>query len=163
MIWHALVVSPQTELRVRSKLTARGLRALAPTWLEEVERPGRKPALIQRVMLPGYVLAEFVAPPDWRDLHLIDGLRGFLHAAGDPDQPAALTRADIAAVEMMMRYRPRVASKPTVSVGDVVPLNKGTLSGVVIGLDEKRVTLLVDLFGRQNRVRLPLADIGDAA
>lgn len=166
MIFHALVVSPQTEFRVQSKLIVRGISALVPVRRMERAREHKAPAIVRVALMPGYVLAGFEADPDWPDLHCIDGLRGFLHVAGDPDRPAALPWADIARVEKMMAPTPDDPPRPKVAIGDRIRhrLNDmADMTAIVAGLDERNVTLLVDLFGRQNRVVVPLADIGDAA
>lgn len=166
MIWHVLVVEPQTEFRVQSKLITRGIRAMAPVRRLERARERKPPAIVRVPMLPGYVMAGFDADADWHDLHHIDGLRGFLHMAGDPDRPAALTRADIARVEMMATPTVDDAPRPKVAIGDRVKVRRGhlaDLAAIVDGLGEDRVTLLVDLLGRRHRVTVPISQIGDAA
>jgi len=166
MIWHALVVSPQTEFRVQSALITRGLRTIVPRQKLRAIKAGRRISVRTITLMPGYVFAGFTSPPDWPSLHVVDGLRGFVHKAGDPDAPAALRPHDLAALRAMTA--PTVDDPPQRKrrIGDHITIRRGQyakLAAIVDGLGRDRVTLLVEMFGRVNRVTVPAQDIDDAA
>ena len=112
---------------------------------------------IKRKLFPGYVLVKMVKTDvSWYVVRNIRGVTGFV---GPSSKPVPLTDEDVAALD--------VETKEVVSdfaVGDVVKIVDGALSGFLvqiesIDLEQKKVQVVVSMFGRETPVELELWQI----
>ena len=112
---------------------------------------------IKRKLFPGYVLVKMVMTDvSWYVVRNIRGATGFV---GPSSKPVPLTDEEVAALD--------VETKEIVSdfsVGDVVKIVDGALSGFLgqiesIDLEQKKVQVVVSMFGRETPVELELWQI----
>ena len=112
---------------------------------------------IKRKLFPGYVLVKMVMTDvSWYVVRNIRGVTGFV---GPSSKPVPLTDEEVAALD--------VETKEVVSdfaVGDVVKIVDGALSGFLgqiesIDLEQKKVQVVVSMFGRETPVELELWQI----
>ena len=115
------------------------------------------PKTYDRKVFPGYVLVKMVMTDvSWYVVRNIRGVTGFV---GPSSKPVPLTDEEVAALD--------VETKEVVSdfaVGDVVKIVDGALSGFLgqiesIDLEQKKVQVVVSMFGRETPVELELDQV----
>ena len=112
---------------------------------------------VERKIFPSYVLIKMVMNDEtWYVVRNIRGVTGFV---GPSSKPVPLTDEEVAALD--------VETKEIVSdfsLGDVVKIVDGALSGFLgqiesIDLEQKKVQVVVSMFGRETPVELELWQI----
>jgi len=113
---------------------------------------------VEEKIFPSYVLVKMVMTDEtWHVVRNISGVTGFV---GPGSKPTALTDAEVAAMGIE-------ASEPKVvvnfNIGDTVEIKDGPLSGTKGVLkeitDDKKVTVIVNMFGRDTPFELDLDNI----
>ncbi len=108
-------------------------------------------------IFPGYVLIKMICNDDsWYVVRNTRGVTGFV---GPGSEPTPLSEKEVLALGVDVSSL-RVDFK----VGDYVRVTRGNIVGNVcevlsIDLEEKRVEILVNMFGRDTPTTLPLSDV----
>ncbi len=133
-----------------------------------VEIRNRKKVTVPKKVFPGYLLVRMYLDDDsWTAVRDTPGVTGFVASnMGKQNRPPPLSRRE---VERMLGFRetktkskPRF--KPAWEVGETVRVVSGPFndfSGIIeeINLDQSKVVVLVEIFGRDTPVELGFADI----
>jgi len=112
---------------------------------------------VERKIFPGYVLVKMIMSDEsW---HVVRNIRGCTGFVGPGSKPVALTEAEVAALgidkrEFVVSYE----------VGDNVRITDGPLKdfvGIVneITPDQNRVSVTVNMFGRETPVELEMSQV----
>jgi len=155
--WYAVYTQPRLELWARTNLWERGLEVYLPQYRKRV----RHARQIREVVAPYFPRYLFVqADPEIGDRRRIDSAKGVIGMVrfGDrtPPVPEAVMR------ELRGRAGEdgliRTESGPAFKAGDKVRLIGGALADQVgvfeTSTDAQRVIVLLELLGRQTRVRI---------
>ncbi len=133
-----------------------------------VEIRNRKKVTVKKKVFPGYLLVRMLMDDDsWTAVRDTPGVTGFVATnMGKQNRPPPLSRRE---VERMLGYREAKAKakprfKPAWEVGETVRVVSGPFndfSGMIeeINLDQSKVVVLVEIFGRDTPVELGFADI----
>ena len=126
--------------------------------MQEVEREGKdKKKLVQQKMFPAYVLIKmFMNDDTWYVVRNTRGVTGFV---GPGSKPVPLTDEEVASMGLMSS----VAEAPF-SIGDSVIVTSGVWEDTVgivrqIDLQNKTVTINIDMFGRETPTELSFNDV----
>ncbi len=124
---------------------------------ESVEQRGNKQVVVQRKMLPGYVLLNMVMNDDtWYVVRNTRGVTGFV---GPGSKPVPLSETEMFNLGVQAtNIEADFAEGDTVNV--VAGVWKDTI-GVVqaINMNKQSVTINVELFGRETPVEISFTDI----
>ncbi len=133
-----------------------------------VEIRNRKKVTVPKKVFPGYLLVRMRLDDDsWSAVRDTPGVTGFVASnMGKQNRPPPLSRRE---VERMLGFRETKAKskprfKPAWEVGETVRVVSGPFndfSGIIeeINLDQSKVVVLVEIFGRDTPVELGFADI----
>ena len=130
-----------------------------------VEFKGGKKVTVPKKVFPGYILVRMSLDDDsWYTVRNTPGVTGFV--AGDAQKPTPLSRREVerflGVQEEEEKAKPRF--KPEWEVGEQVRVVTGPFAdfnGVIeeINVDQQKVVVLVNIFGRDTPVELGFADI----
>lgn len=163
--WHVAQTHPRLEHIARMRIDARGFQTFLPT-IEIRRSIGRRSAIVLEPLFPGYLFVAFDRDDgQWRALHHTRGVARVI--CGSTDLPSAIP---IGFIERLQeRANPdgvmiaeSAAAVVSYAVGDLVHVHEGAFAGlngtVIDDLDcpEGRISLLLRMFGRHNRIRVPL-------
>ena len=134
---------------------------------EMVEIRNRKKVTVSKKVFPGYLLVRMhLDENSWTTVRDTPGVTGFVASnMGKQNRPPPLSRRE---VERMLGFREAKAKKPRFKpaweVGETVRVVSGPFndfSGIIeeINLDQSKVVVLVEIFGRDTPVELGFADI----
>ena len=132
-----------------------------------VEIRNRKKVTVPKKVFPGYLLVRMYLDDDsWTAVRDTPGVTGFVASnMGKHNRPPPLSRRE---VERMLGFQETKKSKPRFKpaweVGETVRVVSGPFndfSGIIeeINLDQSKVVVLVEIFGRDTPVELGFADI----
>ena len=130
-----------------------------------VEFKGGKKVTVPKKVFPGYLLVRMSLDDDsWYAVRNTPGVTGFV--AGDAQKPTPLSRGEVerflGVQEEEEKSKPRF--KPEWEVGEQVRVVAGPFAdfnGVIeeINIDQQKIVVLVNIFGRDTPVELGFADI----
>lgn len=130
-----------------------------------VEFKGGKKVTVPKKVFPGYILVRMTLDDDsWYAVRNTPGVTGFV--AGNAQKPTPLSRREVerflGVQEEEEKAKPRF--KPEWEVGEQVRVVTGPFAdfnGVIeeINIDQQKVVVLVNIFGRDTPVELGFADI----
>jgi transcriptional antiterminator NusG len=130
-----------------------------------VEFKGGKKVTVPKKVFPGYILVRMSLDDDsWYAVRNTPGVTGFV--AGNAQKPTPLSRREVerflGVQEEEEKAKPRF--KPEWEVGEQVRVVTGPFAdfnGVIeeINVDQQKVVVLVNIFGRDTPVELGFADI----
>jgi transcriptional antiterminator NusG len=130
-----------------------------------VEFKGGKKVTVPKKVFPGYILVRMSLDDDsWYAVRNTPGVTGFV--AGNAQKPTPLSRREVerflGVQEEEEKGKPRF--KPEWEVGEQVRVVTGPFAdfnGVIeeINIDQQKVVVLVNIFGRDTPVELGFADI----
>ena len=130
-----------------------------------VEFKGGKKVTVPKKVFPGYILVRMSLDDDsWYAVRNTPGVTGFV--AGNAQKPTPLSRREVerflGVQEEEEKAKPRF--KPEWEVGEQVRVVTGPFAdfnGVIeeINIDQQKVVVLVNIFGRDTPVDLGFADI----
>lgn len=157
--WYVVHTHPRAEETARRHLTRQGFSAFLPQYLKR-RRHARRTDWIRAPLFPRYLfVAMDMKMTRWR---AISSTVGVSHLVCLGEQPAQVPRGIIPDIQQRLDADGLIVIEPEVpfSEGDVVRVTSGALVDQ-LGLfqcatDEDRVILLLDLLGRQMKVKLPL-------
>lgn len=173
--WYAIQTTAGHENKVRSlieRLIANDQRAeeekpirqaLVPTQ-QAVEIKNGKKVTVERKMFPGYILCRMYLNDDsWYAVRNTPGVTGFV---GSGTKPVPLSRREVEKFLGVKKAEEEKAPrfKPEWEIGDSVRVVVGPFAdfnGVIesINLDQSKVVVLVNIFGRDTPVELGFTDI----
>lgn len=160
--WFVVHTHPNGEFKALANIVRQGFGAYLPRYLKR-RRHARKTDMIQSPLFPGYLFVEM--DPEharWRALNSTSGVSGLICQNGSPAPVPEQIIGTIRAREDAEGYVV-LGHQKTLSPGDSVNIDKGAMAGHT-GIfdcmtDRDRVFLLLELLGRQVRVKLPIADL----
>ena len=171
--WHVLTTEPRREFAAAHGLVGHGVTTYLPTVQVRVRAAPitKKPfRLVDRPLFPGYIFARIGSGGDWKAVHSVSGLSGYLRG---PDGPKRISEAAIASVrhiENVLLLKAREAAKMW-KLGDVVEISGDEWSAwknrafTVESIDKSsRATLL--LIAEQSfpvRVTAPVSKLKECA
>ncbi|MDG4657851.1 transcription termination/antitermination protein NusG [Ectobacillus antri] len=125
----------------------------------EVEMRNGKEKLMKRKVFPGYVLVELVMTDDsWYVVRNTPGVTGFVGSAGSGSKPTPLLEEEVAVILKRMGVESEKVDfdfemKETIRVKEGPFAN---YTGMIeeIDMEKQKVTVLVDMFGRETPVEL---------
>lgn len=130
-----------------------------------VEFKGGKKVTVPKKVFPGYILVRMILDDDsWYAVRNTPGVTGFV--AGNAQKPTPLSRREVerflGVQEEEEKVKPRY--KPEWEVGEQVRVVTGPFAdfnGVIeeINVDQQKVVVLVNIFGRDTPVELGFEDI----
>jgi len=129
-----------------------------------VEIKNGKKVTVPRKMFPGYILVRMYLDDDsWYAVRNTPGVTGFV---GSANKPVPLSRREVERFLGVKKEEDKKAPrfKPSWEIGDSVRVQTGPFAdfnGVIedINLDQSKVVVLVNIFGRDTPVELNFEDI----
>jgi transcription termination/antitermination protein NusG len=129
-----------------------------------VEIKNGKKVTVPKKVFPGYILVRMILDDDsWYGVRNTPGVTGFV---GGSSKPTPLSRREVERFLGFQREeeKPKPRFKPEWEVGEVVRVITGPFAdfnGKIEGidLDQSKVTVLVNIFGRDTPVELGFEDI----
>jgi transcriptional antiterminator NusG len=129
-----------------------------------VEFKGGKKVTVPKKVFPGYILVRMRLDDDsWYAVRNTPGVTGFV---GGSNKPTPLSRREVERFLGVQKEeeKPKPRFKPAFEVGDMVRVVTGPFAdfnGRIEGidLDQSKVTVLVNIFGRDTPVELGFEDI----
>jgi transcription antitermination factor NusG len=166
--WHIMTVHPQMEQAVLRNLHRRDIPARLPIEIRRLRRSGStRPGeniVTRRPLMPGYIFVGWKDAPPMMQLRQVPGLRGFLRQEGGRGPLVTLTPEEFQAIEIMSKgiETTPLRQERRVSLGDKIEIRRGamvTLQGLVRRIEGAHVMVDVEMFGKTNEIRLPLAEV----
>jgi transcriptional antiterminator RfaH len=163
--WFVVRTHTHGEFKALTNILRQGFGAYLPRYLKR-RRHARKTDTVQSPLFPGYLFVQM--DPErarWRALNSTIGVSGLICHNGMPapvpDEIIDTIRArEDDGGNVMLGYQTQL--KP----GDKARIDRGAMAdrvGILDCLsDRDRVFVLLDLLGRQVRVKLPIADLSPA-
>jgi transcriptional antiterminator RfaH len=160
--WYAVMTQPHAEAKASVHLANQGFAIYFPRYLKQ-RRHARKVEWIASPLFPRYLfLAMDVETERWR---AIRSTVGVVHLVCHGDRPTPVPDAVVAEIRAREDGAGLVSlpRAPGFDRGERVEIRAGALNGQSALFecisDEERVVVLLDLLGRQVRVRLPAETI----
>ena len=131
------------------------LEVVVPSYQEEEEREGKRET-VSKKLFPGYVLIHMVMTNDtWYVVRNTRGVTGFV---GPESKPVPLTDDEV------RRFGMYVPITCDFAEGDSVVVTRGAWQGTIaqvksINASKQRLTIVVDVFGRETPVELGFDEI----
>lgn len=162
MRWYAVYTKPYAEHRAALRLRNQGFDAVFMPCYRKIRRHARREDVVTAPLFPRYLFLRMdVATTQWRAVHSTIGV---VHIVSNADTPLAIPDNVIEALQTRCDDHGFVAvDRPGFRKGDVVHIEDGAFADCE-GLfecvtDDERVTLLLDILGRQVRVQAPLRSL----
>lgn len=158
-------VKVNLETRIRSMHREDAIFDVVIPMEEVVEIKSGRKVTVQRKQFPGYLLVRmFMDDDSWAVVRNTPGVTGFV---GSANKPTPLSRREVERIlgvrkDQEEKKAPRF--KPEWEVGETVRVVEGPFAdfnGVIedINLDQSKVRVLVDIFGRETPVELNFEQI----
>jgi transcriptional antiterminator RfaH len=163
--WYAVQTQAHAEQKAAWHLRNQGFLTYLPCYLKRV-RHARRASERARPLFPRYLfLAMDIATARWRAIRSTIGVTALVLQG---ERPAAVPQAVIDEIRAREDAHGLVVMPvvPPVGRGEAVRINHGALTGQT-GIfeccgDDERVVVLLELLGRQVRIRLPVEAIAAA-
>lgn len=164
--WYVVQTHVHAERKAESHLRRQGFEAYAPRYLK-TRRHARKTETVSAPLFPRYLFVKLSpATSGWRAVHSTLGVSRLVCFGDDPAPVGAGVVEALQAREDAQGHI-EMGRKEEFQRGQAVEIVNGPLGDVdaIFELvdDKDRVVLLLDLLGRQVRVRIPLRDVRPAA
>lgn len=163
--WYIASTKPRQEEKAAHHLRNQGFETYLPRYYK-TRRHARRVEKVLRPLFPGYVFIRLDTSMDrWRP---VNGTLGVNHILTNGDKPADVP---VGVVEEIQASEDRggvvTLQRPALKKGDKLRLLQGAFVDCVGILeempDDKRVVLLLELLGRQVRVKAPVHAISVVA
>lgn len=131
---------------------------------EETDTKGGKKKVVKKKVFPGYVLVEMIMTDDsWYVVRNTPGVTGFVGSAGAGSKPTPLLEEEVSAVLKRMGVD-LIDLDFDFELNEAVRIKEGPFANFVgtiqeIEMDKQKVTVLVDMFGRETPVELDFSQI----
>ncbi len=156
--WYVVHTHPHAEQTALLNLARQGFSAYLPRYLKR-RRHARRIEAVARPLFPRYLFVNLdLGKMRWRSIMSTIGVR---HLISDGDKPVALPDGIVDEIKAREGEDGMVEMRPEApfEAGQMVQITAGPMCdaiGMFEGLSDKdRVTVLLDLLGRQLRVKLP--------
>jgi transcriptional antiterminator RfaH len=162
MRWYVAHTQPQGEAKACWNLGNQGFVVYLPRYLKR-RRHARRTDWVLAPLFPRYIFIGMnLAVARWRAIRSTVGIAGLICQC---DQPMPVPFGIVETIQARGNEKGVVTllTEPAFGKGERVHITEGTLRGLN-GLfesvtDEERVVILLDLLGREVRVRVPLAAV----
>ncbi|TXH52859.1 MAG: hypothetical protein E6Q97_14660 [Desulfurellales bacterium] len=172
MTWFAARIAPQKEAKAHDLLAAHGFESLFAHEVREVRRLRHKRYAnipVIRPLLPSYALIRHDGTPDWERraaaLEWPGGARVIYAWVGYANRPWPIPQPSIDALAAMSGQISRLPNPRILAAGSAARVTGGPFSGFkgrVEAIRDRRVMLLLGMFGAERAVEIP-ADQVEAA
>ncbi|SFA46239.1 transcription antitermination protein nusG [Anoxybacillus pushchinoensis] len=131
---------------------------------EETDIKGGKKKVVKKKVFPGYVLVEMIMTDDsWYVVRNTPGVTGFVGSAGAGSKPTPLLEEEVSAILKRMGVD-LIELEFDFELNETVRIKEGPFAKFVgtiqtIEMDKQKVTVLVDMFGRETPVELDFSQI----
>ncbi|WP_297990408.1 transcription termination/antitermination protein NusG [Anoxybacillus sp.] len=131
---------------------------------EETDTKGGKKKVVKKKVFPGYVLVEMIMTDDsWYVVRNTPGVTGFVGSAGAGSKPTPLLEEEVSAILKRMGVD-LIELEFDFELNETVRIKEGPFANFVgtiqeIEMDKQKVTVLVDMFGRETPVELDFSQI----
>ncbi|ASA97285.1 MULTISPECIES: transcription termination/antitermination protein NusG [Anoxybacillus] len=131
---------------------------------EETDTKGGKKKVVKKKVFPGYVLVEMIMTDDsWYVVRNTPGVTGFVGSAGAGSKPTPLLEEEVSAILKRMGVD-LIDLDFDFELNEAVRIKEGPFANFVgtiqeIEMDKQKVTVLVDMFGRETPVELDFSQI----
>lgn len=131
---------------------------------EETDTKGGKKKVVKKKVFPGYVLVEMIMTDDsWYVVRNTPGVTGFVGSAGAGSKPTPLLEEEVSAILKRMGFD-LIELDFDFELNEAVRIKEGPFANFVgtiqeIEMDKQKVTVLVDMFGRETPVELDFSQI----
>jgi transcriptional antiterminator RfaH len=163
--WYVVHTQPNGETRAALNLRRQGFNAYLPMF-KRLRRHARKTESVSRPLFPRYMFVELDLNHErWRSIYSTFGVSHLLTAGEDPVPVPAGVVDEIRAREggdgfVELRLPPGVGpGSPVRLIDGIFAEAKGVLDRIA---DQYRVSVLLQLLGREVRVFVPAAHVGAA-
>lgn len=163
--WHVVQVRPRAEALAERELKRQGFHVFLPLYLKR-RRHARRQTVGPAPLFPGYIFVSIGAAQRWRS---INGTFGVIRLLTTADQPAPIAKVIVDGLLDRRNEQGFIPLSPGKRLvrGDKVRIASGSFVDA-LGLFEEfkdgdRVTILLDLLGRQVRVVLDGEKVEKAA
>lgn len=162
--WYAAKTKPRQENVALLNLARQQFEAYLPyVTVERLRgrlRLGKRITIEREPLFPGYVLVRFAfSPTNWRAVNATRGV-GSLLVFGDSAAPIPLPTNEVESIQRReLSGKLFISEVQHIRKGDNVRIKFGSAAeaiGSVIFTRGERIELLLNLLGRQTRVRVPL-------
>jgi transcription antitermination factor NusG len=154
--WYALQVNCRKELFIASRIEARGLECLVPSY-KSIRKWSDRTKEIQQALFPGYLFCRF----DYENRQAIVKTAGVVQVVGNGRTAIPIPDAEIAALQLAVSSGLSAQPWPYLKTGEQVRVNYGHLSGlqgILINFKgNHRVVLSVTLLQRSVALEVDLA------
>ncbi|WP_028400844.1 transcription termination/antitermination protein NusG [Ectobacillus panaciterrae] len=130
----------------------------------EVEMKNGKEKLTKRKVFPGYVLVELIMTDDsWYVVRNTPGVTGFVGSAGSGSKPTPLLEEEVAVILKRMGVESEKVDFDF-ELNETIRVKEGPFAnytGIIeeIDTEKQKVTVLVDMFGRETPVELDFTQV----
>ncbi|PFJ12875.1 transcription termination/antitermination protein NusG [Bacillus cereus] len=130
----------------------------------EIEMKNGKEKLMKRKVFPGYVLVELIMTDDsWYVVRNTPGVTGFVGSSGSGSKPSPLLEEEVVTIMKHMGMDNEVVDFDF-ELHETVRVNEGPFANYTgaieeIDVEKKKVSVLVDMFGRETPVELDFHQI----
>ena len=160
--WYVASTHPRAEPRALWHLKNQGFGAYLPRYLKR-RTHARRTEMVQAPLFPGYLFIDMdVASTRWRAIRSTIGIRHLICRGDDPVPVPTGVVEDIRARESEDGVVP-VPVPPPFARGEAVEVREGPFRDQVGFFecvnDDERITVLLDLLGRQLRIPLPVGAV----
>jgi transcriptional antiterminator RfaH len=163
--WYVVHTQPNRESRAALNLRRQGFNAYLPMF-KRLRRHARKTEEVSRPLFPRYLFVELdLSLERWRSIYSTFGVSQLLTAGEDPLSVPAGIVDEIRAREgrdgfVELGLPPGIGpGSPVRLIDGVFAESKGVLDRIA---DQHRVSVLLQLLGREVRVFVPAAHVGTA-
>ncbi|MEM6898442.1 MAG: transcription termination/antitermination NusG family protein [Pseudomonadota bacterium] len=164
--WFALRVVSQTELWVAKHLRWQGATAVVPvhrSW-RRLHRYAKAKRPRERVLIPGYVWIALASPEPWADVLCWDYVKSVVSFGGDPlamrtSQVKKILNDEENDVFADNDLWKNMRSYGEYNLGDNVEFDHGPFSGYkgkVVDLNSKDARVLIEFFGTEREIKVPV-------
>jgi transcription antitermination factor NusG len=152
--WYAIYTKPRAEKKVFELLHDRGIHAYCP--LNKVRKKwSDRYKVVEEPLFTSYVFVK-IAVKDFSLVKQISGVLNFVYWCGEP---AIIKEEEVERVKSFLAEYPSVEVLPLeIHKGEIVEVAKGVFmgeEGMVIDVDKKYITILLNTLGYAVRAKLP--------
>ena len=161
--WYVIMTNPRCEHRAQTALIEKGFGVYLPQYrMEKIVKRTKERKIINRTLFPRYM---FVWAPEgsWPRITSTDGVECLVREFGRVGAPVSIP--DEAVKKLIDRqesgaFDEMMANSSVFAKGDLVRVVKGAFftfkATVLKAFSGKHVDIIVDLFGREHKVRVPV-------
>lgn len=157
--WYVVHTQPMAEQRALANLVRQGYEAYLPLYRRRRSH-ARRVELVQRPLFPRYLFVRFDPKVDhWRSILGTFGVSGLVRIGDVPIPVPSGIVEDLRANQAARSFDDEIAPARKLAVGERIRVLAGPFSDLVGKFqalaDSERVIVLLEMLGREVRVRLP--------